>query len=102
MRPITSLSFRAIMVLTQKFEGVACEKTISVTELDFNRKFRIFRAERQTTRFGPIVVLTTRGEGAAPVQVFLPRRYSAFTTDTDIEKINSNAIFLHLVLKGVF
>jgi hypothetical protein len=46
-RPITCLSFRDIMDLAQKFERVACDKTISVTELDPNRKYRILRAETQ-------------------------------------------------------
>jgi len=41
------------------------------------------------------------GEGAAPAQIFLPRRYSDVITDTDIEQINSNAVFLHLVYRGV-
>ena len=48
------------MNLAQKFEGVACDKTISVTELDPNRKYRILRAKRLTTIFGPTVVLTIR------------------------------------------
>jgi hypothetical protein len=37
----------------------------------------------------------------APAQVFLPRRYNDFVTDNDIEQINSNVVFLHLVYKGV-
>jgi len=57
------LSFRAIMDLAEKFEGITCEMTISVTELDLNRKYRILRAKRPTTRFGPTVVLTIRGKG---------------------------------------
>jgi len=79
------------------FEGVACETTISVTELDLSRKYHILRAKRLTIRSGPTVVLTIRGEGAAPAQIFLPRRYSDVITDTDIEQINSNAVFLHLI-----
>jgi hypothetical protein len=87
------------MDLAQKFEGVACYKSISVTELDFNLKYRILMAKRLTTRFGPTVVLTISDSRAA--QVFLPRRYSDVVTDTDIEQINSNAVFLHLVYRGV-
>jgi len=100
-RPITCLSFRDIMDLAQKFERVACDKTISVTELDPNRKYRILRAKRPKTRFGPTAVLTIRDSVEAPAQVFLPRRYSDVVTDTDIEQINSNAVFLHLVYRGV-
>jgi hypothetical protein len=45
-RPITCLSFRDIVDLGQNFEGVACDKTISVTELDPNHKYQILRAKR--------------------------------------------------------
>jgi formylmethanofuran dehydrogenase subunit D len=89
------------MNLAQKFEGVACDKTISVTELDPNRKYRILRAKRLTTRFGPTVVLTIRDSMEAPAQVFMPRRYSDVVTDDNIEPINSNAVFLHFVYRGV-
>jgi hypothetical protein len=47
------------------------------------------------------VVLTVKGEDAAPAQMFLPRRYSDVISDTDIEQINSNAVFLHLVFNDV-
>jgi hypothetical protein len=89
------------MDLAQKFEGVACDKTISVTELDLNRKYRIRRAKKLTTSFGPTGVLTMRDSVEAPAQVFLPRIYSDFVTDDDIEQINSNAVFLHLVYRRI-
>ena len=85
------------MDLTQKFEWVACDKTICVTELDLIRKYRILMAKRLTTRIGPAVVLTPRDSMEAHAQVFLPRRYSDVVTDNDIEQIKSNAVFLHLV-----
>jgi len=64
------------MDLAQKFDGVTCDTNMSVSELDVNRKYRILQARRLTTLFGPTVILTMKGENAAPVQVFLPRRYS--------------------------
>ena len=88
------------MDLAQKFDGVTCPTNISVSELDVNLKYRILQGRRQTTRFGPTVILTVKG-GNAPVQVFLPRRYSDVFSDTDIEQINSNDVFLHLLFKGV-
>jgi len=89
------------MDLAQKFDGVSCDTTVSVSELDENRKYRFLQARRLTTRFGPTVILTVKSEGATPVQVFLPRRYSDVFSDTDIEQINSNAIFLHLLFRGI-
>ena len=47
------------------------------------------------------MVFTIRDSGATPAQIFLPRRYSDVVTDTDIEQINSNAVFVHLVYRGV-
>jgi len=96
-----NLPFGAIMDITQKFYGVTFDTTVSVSELDENHKYRILLARRLTTRFGPTVILTVKYEDAAPVQVFLPRRYSDVFSDTDIEQINSNAVFLHLLFKGV-
>ena len=89
------------MDLAQKFEGVACETTISITELDLNRKYRILRAKRRSKLFGPTVIVILRDEGAAPAQIFLPRWYTDVITDTVIEQINSNAVLLHLAFKGV-
>ena len=40
------LSFREIMDLAQKFEGVACDKTMSFTELGPNRQYRILMTKR--------------------------------------------------------
>ena len=90
-----------MMDLAQKFEWVAFYKTISVTELDLNRKYRILMAKRLTTIFGSTVLLTIRDSGAAHAQVFQYRRYSDVVTDTDIEQNNSNAVFLRLVYRGV-
>ena len=89
------------MDLAQIFDGVTCDTTISVSELDENRKYRILQAKRLTTRFGPTVILTVKIKEAAPFQVFLPRRYSDAFSVTDMEQIHSNAVFLHLFFKGV-
>ena len=56
---------------------------------------------RLTTRFDPAVVLIIRDIMEAPAQVFLPRRYTDDVTDNNIEQINSNAVFLHLVYRDV-
>ena len=47
------------------------------------------------------VVLTLRSSDTNIVQVFLPQRYSDVLTDTDIQSINSGAVDLNLVYKGV-
>jgi hypothetical protein len=96
-----NLPFRAIMDLAHKFNGVTCDTTVSISELDENRKYRILQARRLTTRFGPTVILTVKSEDPAPIQVFLPRRYSDVFSHMDIEQISSNVVFLHLIFKGI-
>lgn len=70
-----------------------------VCDLDRNRKYAILRAKSIITRIGPDFVLRYSLE--APAQVFLPKRYSAVMTDDVIQKINTNAVFLNLVYRGV-
>jgi len=72
------------MDFAQKFEGITYATNISVSELDVNLKHRILQVRRLTTRFGTSVILTVKNENAAPVQVFLPRRYSDVFSDTEI------------------
>ena len=50
------------MDLAQTFEG-SRGKRLYVSEMDLNNKYRIRRATRLTTRFGPTVVLTIRMQG---------------------------------------
>jgi len=46
-------------------------------------------------------VLTLRGSDIVVVEVFLPERYSDVMTYADLDSINSKAISLNLVYKGV-
>jgi len=59
------------MDLTQIFDGVTCDTTVSVSELDVNRKYRILRAKRLTTLLKPTVILTVKGEDTAPAQIYM-------------------------------
>ena len=59
------------MDLAQKFEGVAGETIIPVTELGLNIKDRFLRAKWLNTWLDPIVVLTIRDAGVTPAQIFL-------------------------------
>jgi hypothetical protein len=61
------------MDLVQKFEEVMWDKTVSVIDLERNRKYPILRVKRITTKIGPAVVLTIRDSQEDPPQVFLPK-----------------------------
>jgi len=52
-------------------------------------------------KFGMSVVFTIGSSDTTIVQVFLPQRYSDVVTDVDIQSINSGAVELNLVYKGV-
>ena len=54
-----------------------------------------------STKYGPSVVLTLRISETNIVQVFLPKRYIEVISDSNIDDINSKAVSLHLVYKGV-
>ena len=47
------------------------------------------------------VVFTLRNSDTSIVHVFLPQRYSDVVNDADIHSINSGAVELSLVYKGV-
>jgi hypothetical protein len=68
-----NLHFRAIMDLTKKSDRVTCDTTVSVSELNENRKYRILQARLLTTRFGPTVILTVKSDYASSGPVNLPR-----------------------------
>ena len=89
------------MELVEKFEGLTWDKTVSVCDLERNRKYPILRAKRISNKISPAVVLTMRDSLEDPAQVFLPKRYSDFVSDDDIETLNTNGVSLNLVYRGV-
>jgi len=74
---------------------------VSIASLEPQNRYPIVRAKRLTTRFGMSVVFTLRSSDTNVVHVFLPQRYSDVFTDADIHSINSGAVELNLVFKGV-
>ena len=89
------------MDLEQKFEGVTWDKIVSVNDLERNRNYPNPMAKTITTRIGPAVVLTNRDSLEDPAQVLLPKRYTDVVADHDNKEINTNAVFLNVVYRGV-
>jgi len=61
------------MNLVRMFEEVKWDKTVSVNDLERNRKYPILRVKRITTNISPAVMLTFR-DSLEHAQVFLPKR----------------------------
>ena len=89
------------MDLTMRFEEATAFASVNVNTLEPHKLYPIIRAKRIPTKYGPTVVLTLRIAENNNVQVFLPKRYSDVVSDEDIDAINSKAVSLHLVYKGI-
>jgi len=89
------------MDLAKRFEEASAYAAVSVSSLDAHTPYPITRAKRISTKYGLAVVLTLQSPDEGVVQVFLPQRYSDVITDSDLTSINSKAVTLNLVYKGV-
>jgi len=98
---ILLVSATAVMVLTKRFEEASAYASDNIASLEPHIQYPIVRAKRLSTKFGMSVVFTLRFSDTNVVQVFLPQRYCDDVTDTDIQSINSGAVNLNLVYKGV-
>jgi len=89
------------MRLTKRFEEATAYASVNINTLEPHKLYLIIRAKRIPTKYGLSVVLTLRIAETNIVQVFLPKRYSDVVFHSDIDDINSKAVLLHLVFKGV-
>ena len=89
------------MDLGKRFEEATAYASVSVATLEPQKRYPIIRAKGLSTKYGMSVVCTLRSFDTSTVQVFLPQRYSDVVTDADIQSINSGALSLTLVYKGV-
>jgi hypothetical protein len=72
----------------KRFEEAASNQTVRINSLEVDRMNRITHAEILTTKYGPTVLMTIK-DSENSVNVFIPRRYGAIITDTDISEINT-------------
>ena len=89
------------MDLTKRFEEATAYASVNVNTLEPHKLYAIIRAKRIPTKYGLSVVLNIRIAETNNVQVFLPKRYSDVVSHADIDAINSKAVSLHLMYKGV-
>jgi len=89
------------MDLTIRFEEANAYASVNVKFLETHKINPIIRYKRIPTKYGLSVELTLHISETSKIQVSLPKRYSEVMSDTDINVINSKAVSLHLVYKGV-
>jgi hypothetical protein len=90
------------MDLNEKFSGVTASSTsptIKITTLMEGCRYPITGAQRVQTRLGPTVLLSIVSD-EREVKLFLPKRYAAVITDSDIEDINRANVKLFLLYQG--
>jgi len=90
-----------VMDLAKRFEEATAYTSVNLSSLEPNKWYPIVRAKRITTKYGPTVLLSLRVSETSIVQAFLPELYSD-GSDDDMNNINSKAVSLNLVYKGVF
>jgi len=87
--------------ITKCYEEATAYASVIVTSLEPHKIYPIIRAKTIPTKYGSKVVLTLGVSETSIVQVFLLKFYRKIISDTDIYSINSKAVSLHLVYKGV-
>jgi len=63
--------------------------------------YPIVRVKRLNTKFGPTILLSTRDSDENIIHLFLAKRYIDVVPEDDMDKINSKAVSLNLVYKGI-
>ena len=89
------------MDLGKRFEEATAYALVRLSYLEPHKRYPIVRANSNSTKYGFAVVLTPKCPDASIVQVFLPQRYSDVMMDADLQSINSKAVALNLVYRGV-
>jgi len=89
------------MDLAKRFEEATSCTSVTISSLEINKLYPIVRAKRITTKYGPTILLSIRDSEAKVVQIFLPKRFCAVISNEDMEKINSKAVSLNLVYRGI-
>ena len=64
------------------------------------KRYPLTHAVRQTTQYGPTILVTLWEDPATNLRVFLPERFAEVFLDTDIDAINDGTRQYHLISQG--
>jgi hypothetical protein len=87
------------MSLCEKFAVVASRAAVRISCLE-EKPHRLIGAKRMQTKYGISILLTSQATSEGPVPVFLPKRFTAFFSDVDIEMINNGKISIDFIYHG--
>jgi len=89
------------MDLVTRFDRVASGNIASLENLVVGKRYLITQAVRQTTQYGPTILVTLRDDPTnASIKVFLPKRFAEVFEDADIDSINEGVRHYHLISHG--
>jgi hypothetical protein len=74
-----------LMELTKRSEAVTFKRTISISDLQKDKQYRITNAVRVNTNFGPSIVMRLEYEANTAYRVYLPNRYFTLFKDKYIQ-----------------
>ena len=85
------------MDLTARFARVSAGNITSLDSLTVGKRYPLTHAVRQTTQYGPTILVTLWEGPAINLRVFLPKRFAYVFLDTDIDAINGGTRQYHLI-----
>jgi len=89
------------MDLVARFSRVSSGNIASLDNLTLGKRYPITRAVRQTTQYGPTILVTLWDDPTkANIRVFLPKRFAEVFEDGDIDSINSGTCQYYLISQG--
>jgi hypothetical protein len=90
------------MELARHFAVVTFKRTVSTSELQRDKQYRITNAVQVNTKYGQSIVVTVEDEGNTAYRVYLLKRYFSVFSDKEIQEINEGKINLFLVYEGKY
>ena len=89
------------MDLVARFGRVSSGNIGSLDNLALGKRYPVTRAVRQTTQYGPTILVTLWDDSSnAHIRVFLPKRFAEVFEDGDIESINNGTRQYYLISQG--
>ena len=89
------------MDLVTRFSRVSSGNIASLDNLTPGKRYPVTRAVRQTTQYGPTILITLWDDPTnAHMRVFLPKRFAEVFEDSDIESINNGTRQYYLISQG--
>ena len=88
------------MDLAARFARVSAGNIASLDNLTLGKRYLRTHAVRQTTQYGPTILVTLWDDPATNLRVFLPKRFADVFLDRDIDAINDGTRHYHLISHG--